>query len=186
MIGDGCGGGRSGSGWIARNGIVVTNAHVVAQTDRVWTQLRGKGTLHTAEVIWFDPVNDVAVVRSTGLAGVPAMRLGRDPKGNSHAAVLGYPGGGPFRTSPARTGAPTRDPAIRVNGKPIKNKFIPFRSPGVRPGSSGGPIVDLQGRVRAMVFAGGARPSQQGGVPTGPIRRALRRAGPPVGTGSCD
>ncbi len=187
LWGERCGGGRqAGSGWVARDGIVVTNAHVVKDTEQMYGQLKGRGPLHPAEVIWFDEVNDVAIVRASGLNGVPALRLSGDPKGNGHAVVIGYPGAGPLRSRAARTGATTRDPAIRIDGKPLKSAIVPFRGPGVGPGSSGSPIVDLRGHVRAMVFAGGARPNQGAGVPTKPIRRALRRAGPPVAHGRCD
>jgi uncharacterized membrane protein required for colicin V production len=186
IYGDGCGGGRTGSGWVARDGIVVTNAHVVRDTRDLWTQVKGKGGLNDGTVIWFDPVNDVALIQSPGVRGVPALRLGRDPKGDTYAAVVGYPGGGRLRITPARTGAATRDPAIRVDGEPVKNELVPLRAPTVKPGSSGSPIVDRHGRVRSMVFAGGKTAIRQWGVPTGPMRRALRRAGPPVSHGRCN
>lgn len=185
ILGSGCGEGRAGSGWIARDGIVVTNAHVVNRSDNLGVQLRGKGDLHQGEVIWFDEVNDIALVRAPGVSGVPALRLGRDPKGNTHVAALGYPRGGPYRVDPARTGEATRDPGLRIEGKPIKTKITPFRAFRVVSGSSGGPIVDRRGRVRTMVFALRERTSQRYGVPTSGIRRALRRAGPPVAHGSC-
>ena len=42
-----CGG--TGTGWVARRGIVVTAAHVVAGEDKTTVQVRGRGPLHRAE-----------------------------------------------------------------------------------------------------------------------------------------
>lgn len=181
----GCAGGGTGSGWIARDGIVVTNAHVVQDAQHVAVQPRGKGEHHAGDVIWFDPKNDIAVVRVPGVSGVPALRLGAEPKAGTYAAALGFPGGGPYTVKPGRTGEPTRHPGLEVDGKPIRVKITPFRAIGAGPGSSGGPIVDRRGHVRTMVFAGRTGTSVGYGVPTTGIRRALRRAGPSVDHGEC-
>src|SRR4051794_17337890 len=61
--------GVEGSGWIARPGVVVTNAHVVAGQDNTTVQLGGKGDRHDATAIAFDPTNDIAVLRVDGLGG---------------------------------------------------------------------------------------------------------------------
>src|SRR4051794_18044736 len=69
--GTACGLGVEGSGWIARDGVVVTNAHVVAGQDNTTVQLGGKGDRHDATAIAFDPTNDIAVLRVDGLGGGP-------------------------------------------------------------------------------------------------------------------
>ena len=183
--GGGCAGGRGGSGWIARDGIVVTNAHVVQDAEHLTAQPRGEGEQHEGDVIWFDVKNDIAVMRVPGVSGVPPLRIGAEPKAGTYAAALGYPGGGPYTVKPGRTGEPTRHPGLEVDGKPVKVKVTPFRAVGAGPGSSGGPIVDRRGRVRTMVFAGRRGASVGYGVPTRAIRQALRRAGPPVDHGEC-
>jgi hypothetical protein len=43
VLGTACGLGIEGSGWIAKDGVVVTNAHVVAGEDDTVVQLRGTG-----------------------------------------------------------------------------------------------------------------------------------------------
>ena len=183
---DGCeGGGGTGSGWIARDGVVVTNAHVVDKAREVGVQLRGKGATYDAEVIWFDKVNDIAILRTPEVSGVPALRIGPDPKAGTYAAALGYPGGGPYTVKPARTGEVTRDPAFKLEGKALRVKVIPFRAVGAGPGSSGGPIVDRDAQVRGMIFAGKAGGNVGVAVPTKGIRRALRRADAPVDHGNC-
>src|SRR5919197_6202354 len=69
--GTACGLGVEGSGWIARDGVVVTNAHVVAGQDDTTVQLGGQGPKHQAQAIAFDPHNDIAVLRVDGLGGPP-------------------------------------------------------------------------------------------------------------------
>ncbi len=56
----------------------------------------------------------------------------------------------------------------------------------VRPGNSGGPGIDPEGRVRTTVFA--RRPGDEGGfgVPADLVRAAVRNAGAePLGSTAC-
>src|SRR5919201_2734213 len=69
LLGSACALGIEGSGWIARPGIVVTNAHVVAGEDDTVVQLRGTGPELSAQAIAFDQRNDIAVLRVDGLGG---------------------------------------------------------------------------------------------------------------------
>ena len=68
ILGTACGLGVQGSGWIAGDGVVVSNAHVVAGQDDTTVQLRGEGDRIDAERSWFDPRNDLAILRADGLA----------------------------------------------------------------------------------------------------------------------
>src|SRR5207253_9400557 len=73
VLGTACGLGIEGSGWVARRGLVVTAAHVVAgETDTTVTTVSGR-TLG-AQAVAFDPRNDVAVLRVPGLSARP-LRL---------------------------------------------------------------------------------------------------------------
>src|SRR4029078_11088674 len=66
VLGTACGLGVEGSGWVARPGLVVPAAHVVAgEQDTTVTTLFGE-TLG-AEAVAFDSRNDVAVLRVPGL-----------------------------------------------------------------------------------------------------------------------
>ena len=103
ILGTACGLGIEGSGWVARPGVVVTNAHVVAGTDDTVVQKGGEDPKLDAQAIYFDPTNDIAVLRVDGL-DAPALRLVADPKPGSTGAVLGYPQNGPYDVEPARLG----------------------------------------------------------------------------------
>jgi len=180
-----CGPTEEGSGWIARRGIVVTNAHLVDGADNVGALFRGHGHRRRGEVIWFDKVNDIAVVRVPGLKTKPALRLGLDPQSSTQGATLGYPRGGPYRILSTTADKP-KDITLRPTGVTVKT--VPFRAPGLQPGNSGGPVVDRRGHVIAMTSFKGPGMNKAGvgfGVTVESIRQGLRRAGPPVAHRSC-
>src|SRR5919108_1901289 len=58
LLGTACGLGIEGSGWVAGNGLVVTNAHVVAGQDDTQVLLQGRDPSLDAQAIAFDSVND--------------------------------------------------------------------------------------------------------------------------------
>jgi S1-C subfamily serine protease len=69
---------------------------------------------------------------------------------------------------------------------PVERSIMTLRGT-VRPGNSGGPMVDAQGRVVTTVFAA-ARGGTPGGygVPNAVVERDLRRVGNgSVSTGAC-
>jgi S1-C subfamily serine protease len=146
----GCGGIVTGSGFPVGNGYVVTNAHVVSGTTS-HAITKPDGTTMRADVIYFDPERDVAVLHVPGYtaAGVtfgPARR-------GTEGAVIGYPGGGRRTTVPAVV-----DGLIAAQGRDIYNANLVTRQiyvlqASVHPGNSGGPLVDIEGRVLGMVFA---------------------------------
>jgi len=193
----GCGHGGGGSGWIAADGIVVTNAHVVAGSEETTVQIEGKGTQHDADVIAFDAFNDVAILRAPGVRGEPALSIDVEPEPGTLAGALGFPGGGPYEVKAARVGNTLRSsefgPSIRPGGPraPVDRprRSVTFLRAGVIPGNSGGPVVDGKGRVAGMVFAVRLGGHTAYAVPSSIVQKALRRAGsqgPPVDTGSCE
>jgi S1-C subfamily serine protease len=182
-----CGYGAEGSGWVAAPDLVVTNAHVVAGEVVTRVQPGGTGLRQRAEVVLFDTKNDVAILRVEGL-GLDPMPLAA-PKFGEAAAVLGFPENGPLDIEPARTGA-TR-PVISgdaYNRGPVQRNVTSFRV-YVRPGNSGGPVVNTDGEVVATVFASRAGSRNAGyGIPSKIVQRRLVAAAQrtePVSTGGC-
>ncbi|HEX8054985.1 MAG TPA: MarP family serine protease [Thermoleophilaceae bacterium] len=187
ILGTACGLGVEGSGWVAGDGIVVTNAHVVAGQDDTTVQLGGEGPRHDADAIWYDSRNDLAILRSTGLAGTPALTLNEDAEVGASAAVVGYPGNGPLSIRAARLGATTTVLSQDSYGRgPVRRRVTALRGV-VRSGNSGGPLVDARGRVLATVFASttGGGPRGGYGVPDSIVREGLARANERVDTGPC-
>jgi hypothetical protein len=184
--GTACGLGVEGSGWIARDGLVVTNAHVVAGQSDTTVQLGGSGRTRSAHAVVYDPHNDVAILHVDGLGG-RALAIAPDPRSGVAGAILGFPQNGPYDVRPARLGS-TR-PVITQDAYgdgPVQRSIVSLRGT-VRPGNSGGPVVDARGRVVATVVAA-TRSGPRGGyaVPNTVVERDLGRAGGgPVATGPC-
>jgi hypothetical protein len=187
VLGTACGLGVQGSGWIAGDGVVVTNAHVVAGQDDTVVDVRGDGGELDAEPIWFDVRNDVALLSVPEASGTPALGLVEDPAQGTSGAVLGFPENGPFDVRAARIGATRAALSRDAYGRgPVQRPITTFRGL-VRSGNSGGPLVDGDGRVLGTVFASATDSNQPEGfaVPNAVVRNALVQASGPVDTGPC-
>ena len=189
VLGTACGLGVEGSGWSAGDGLVVTNAHVVAGESDTVVQPRGTGPQLRAIPVAFDPANDVAVLRVTGL-DAPPLALADTPAAGTEGAILGFPANGPYDVRAARVGQTRMVLSQDAYGQgPVSRRMTSFRGV-VRPGNSGGPIVGTDGRVLTTVFAQATGTSRHGGygVPNALVRRALDSAAAPglrVSTGPC-
>jgi S1-C subfamily serine protease len=186
VLGTACGLGVQGSGWVAGDGVIVTNAHVVAGQDDTTVQLEGEGPRHDADAIWFDPDNDLAVLRASGASGVPPLDMNVDADPGTSGAVLGFPRNGPYDVEPARLGRTEVVTTEDAYGEgPVRRRITSVRA-NVRSGNSGGPMVDGRGRVVTTIFAASTSRRDTGfGVPDTVVRDAVRRADERVDTGPC-
>jgi S1-C subfamily serine protease len=185
ILGTACGAGVEGSGWVAAPGVVVTNAHVVAGQRDTRVLPRGQGGGLEARAIAFLPHDDIAVLRVPGL-DAPALPLAADPQAGTSGAILGFPLDGPFDVRAGRLGVARQVISQDAYGQgPVRRRIAALRG-AVRPGNSGGPMVDGGGRVITTIFAATTSGPRGGyGVPNAIVRQALARAGGPVSTGRC-
>jgi S1-C subfamily serine protease len=187
IVGDGCGDIQEGSGFVVAPGVVVTNAHVVAGIAHPVVDV-GFGQLNTS-VALFDPSYDLAVLRVSGL-DEPALSL--DPQQVARgvqAAVLGYPGGGPFQAVPAGVMAEFEAEGRDIYGQGLTVRNVYEIQATVRPGNSGGPLVQPDGQVIGVVFSRSTTNGDIGYALTSPgVLSRVQQAessGRVVGTGAC-
>lgn len=185
VLSNACGLGVAGSGWVAAPGIVVTNAHVIAGSDNTSVEPNGSDARLDATAIAFDPRNDVAVLRVPALQR-PALRFAREVVPTEPGAVLGFPLNGPFKIIPARIARTASVLANDAYGRRLVRRRVTGFRADVQPGNSGGPIVDVAGRVSGTVFSKVVLGPEGGyAVPNDIVRDRLRAADGPVDTGPC-
>lgn len=186
VLGTACGLAIEGSGWVAAPGVVVTNAHVVAGEHDTTVEPFGHEPSLRAYAIVFDPTDDIAVLRVPGL-DLPSLSLASNPPTGRAGAVIGYPENGPLDARSARIGETQRIVTDDAYGRgPVSRLLTPLRGL-VRPGNSGGPLVDRTGAVLTTVFASTTGGGKRGGygVANATVAHALSHVGRMVGTGEC-
>ncbi len=133
--------------WGDRAEVAVTNAHVVGTAQEVRLVDR-HGNEEVGLVIATDPVRDVAVISvAPGPDGVPRRGLvaAPDPAGlGLEVYALGAPLGVEFTLTEGMISATARQVDIAV---PL---LMLQHDAAVNPGSSGGPLVDAEGRLLGM------------------------------------
>lgn len=183
-----CSAAGTGSGWVVARERVVTNAHVVAGSDRVTVQVGGTGRRLRATVVAFDPDRDLAVLAVPGLRSAPLERSGALAPGDS-AVVAGFPRGGPYRTDPARIrGTLLATGSDIYDQRPVQREIYSIYAE-VNPGNSGGPLLTPEGAVAGTVFARSATSRDTGFVITDDASDSLLDRAPTLGsavdTGRC-
>jgi S1-C subfamily serine protease/uncharacterized membrane protein required for colicin V production len=149
--GEGCGGVVEGSGFVASDGLVITNAHVVAGVER--PVVIDQGGQHRATPVWFDPDLDLAVLKTNGLAGKPLPLLSSEVNKGTPGAVLGYPGGGGFSGRPAAILDAFNAVGRNIYNQSTTERRIYSMRADIQQGNSGGPVIDQDGAVIGVVFA---------------------------------
>ncbi|MHB1999012.1 MAG: MarP family serine protease [Solirubrobacteraceae bacterium] len=186
VLGTACGLAIEGSGWVIAPDEIVTNAHVVAGEKETTVQPDGGPLNLPAIPIAFNPEVDLAILRVPDL-GLKPLRLAAEPREGSAGAILGYPENGPFDVQPGRIGRTQDVVSDNAYGEgPVTRLLTPLRGL-VRPGNSGGPLVDREGEVLATVFASttGGGPPGGYGVANKTVEEVLAGARSEVGTGHC-
>jgi serine protease Do len=141
-----------GTGFIVRaDGVIVTNAHVVAGANKVSVMMRD-GTVYPAKVLGSDETNDIAVLKITA-KGLPEVKIG-----NSNNLVIGewaiaignpygfYLGNSEPSVSVGVVSATQRNLVGQGEGQASYFDMIQTDA-AINPGNSGGPLVDADGEV---------------------------------------
>lgn len=139
-----------GSGFVAADDYVVTNAHVVAGSGTV--RLDTVAGVKDAEVVYFNPEVDIAVLHSPDLS-LNALPWAEDEAvTGDEAVVAGHPASGPFEASPARIAnqVTISGSDIYAEGRVQREAYTVRGS--IREGNSGGPLLNSEGEVLGVVF----------------------------------
>jgi S1-C subfamily serine protease len=184
--GFGCGVIVFGSGFPVGQGMVLTNAHVVAGTRGTTVQSSG-GANFGARVVLFDPERDVAILFVPRLAAAALPQAAADS--GTQGAAIGYPGGGNEKASPAVVDGQVRARGRDIYGQNLVDRNIWIAEADVQPGNSGGPLVDLNGNVVGVIFAAStSNPGQAYALTDAEVQPDINAAQgqtQPVPVGSC-
>ncbi len=176
VLGNACDLIQEGSGFVASDGYVVTNAHVVAGVDD--PEIRtGAGGEEPADTVLFDPDLDIAVLHVGSTPG-PPLRLATEPVDRgAPGAVLGYPGGGPLKAQRAAVRRSFDAVGRDIYSRNQVERLVVELQTLVRPGNSGGPFVLANGRVGGVVFAASSGDEDVGyAIAASEVDEALRDA----------
>lgn len=146
-----CSGIGVGSGFIVAPNYITTNAHVVAGMRTPYIQdVNGR---HKAEIVAFDPSNDIAILKTKRLEGKSLTLVDTVVPVGESGVALGFPGGKAFTAQPAvvveHFTALGRD---IYNDREVRRDVYALKS-NVEPGNSGGPLLDESGQVMGVIFA---------------------------------
>ncbi len=149
----------TGSGFIYSNdGLIMTNAHVVAGADTVEVVLRD-GRKITGKVLGTDSLTDVAVIRVSD-RNLPTVNLGDSDslRPGEWAIAIGNPLGLDNTVTAGIISATGRSSS--QIGVPDKRVGFIQTDAAINPGNSGGPLLNQRGEVIGMntaIIGGGAQ-----------------------------
>ncbi len=132
-----------GSGFVySRDGLIVTNNHVVRGAEEIRVTLHDGRTLD-AQVLGRDPKTDLAVLKVKQKVDLPAVKLGDSDGLAAGDWVLAI--GNPFGLGHTVTAGIVSGKGRSIGAGPYDN-FIQTDA-SINPGNSGGPLFNVRGEV---------------------------------------
>jgi S1-C subfamily serine protease len=150
--GGGASGNASGVVW-DEDGHVVTNHHVVAGATEI-AVTTADGVVLEAGLVGSDPGSDLAVLR-VDVGDHPPVAVAEGPAEIGQlVVVLGAPYGLDGSVTAGVVSAVDRPVDLRVpDGSTVRLPGVVQTDAGISPGSSGGPVVDADGRLVGIASA---------------------------------
>jgi len=166
----------AGSGSVLdKTGHILTNFHVIEDANRAIVTLYD-GKSYPAKLVGADPINDVAVIK----IDAPEETLVPVTFGDSSRLKVGmrvFAIGNPFGLERTLTTGiiSSLNRSLKIHSRRIKS--IIQTDAAINPGSSGGPLLDIRGRLIGMNTAIASSVGQSAGVgfsiPAGLIERIV-------------
>ncbi|BBZ42573.1 serine protease [Mycobacterium conspicuum] len=138
-------------------GVVLTNNHVISGATDISVFSNANGQTYAVDVIGYDRVQDVAVLQLRGGGGLPAAAIGGGATVGEPIVALGNTGGqgGMPSVLPGKVVAVNQSVHASdslTGAEESLNGLIQVDAP-IKPGDSGGPIVNSAGQVIGMTTA---------------------------------
>lgn len=138
---------------IVDKGVILTNLHVVAGSDRIGITFHD-GLETTASITGVQPENDLAVLQAHKVPDdleAATLRSTQNLRPGDHVVAVGFPFGiGPSASAGVVSGLQRE--FTSPEGKRQLSNLIQFDA-AANPGNSGGPLVTLDGEVVGIVTA---------------------------------
>ncbi len=152
------------------DGIIVTNAHVIRRRDLEVTFSDGRSL--PARLLAYDRDNDIAAL-SVDATSLPAIELGDSTQLQPGQLVLAL--GHPWGITSAATAGVLLGAGARLPEMPRSEREWVAVSLRLRPGNSGGPLVDASGRLLGIntIMTG---PEMGMAVPVHVVKKFMRQA----------
>ncbi|MEK7572548.1 MAG: trypsin-like peptidase domain-containing protein [Patescibacteria group bacterium] len=140
-----------GSGFfVSSDGLIVTNKHVVSQTDVDYTVFTNDGKKHEAKVIARDPVLDIALIKIIG-SDFPYLSLGNSDSLQIGQSVIAIGNALAEYRNTVSVGVISGLARSVIAGDSFGNTelldHVIQTDAAINPGNSGGPLLDLSGHV---------------------------------------
>ncbi len=155
-----CGQSQAGSGFVVSDDRVVTNAHVLAGVTEPIIETPG-GQALDGTIVYFDPLDDLAVIAVPGLNAPPLALVDTSDDGTK-GVINGYPFGGSFVTSPAEVLSVDTAQVYDIYEDSQNPREVYTLATEVNIGDSGGPFLTTDGQVTGVVFAKAANTANLG------------------------
>lgn len=185
--GQACGQIQDGSGFTVAPQLVATNAHVVAGEPAGQTQVvLPSGVRLAATVVLYDPDRDLALLSVPGDPEAP-LPIGTGAVGQP-GAVFGHPGGqAALAVVPAAIAQEVTAVGQDLYQTRSTRRDVYILAADLRPGDSGGALVDVAGQVVGVAFAiAPDRPGTSYALAASELRAVLAVPRPgPVSTEAC-
>ena len=141
----------SGSGFIvSSDGLVMTNRHVVADTEAEFTVLMNDGSKKPARVLARDPVQDLAILKIEG-TDLPTARFGDSSRIRIGQTAIAIGNAlGQFRNTVSVGVVSGLERSIVAGGGGVAAENLEEliqTDAAINPGNSGGPLINMYGEV---------------------------------------